>query len=377
MRSNAIATTFSVLFRCPLIQLTRHCHEYIIAMPDLPPIPDCDGPQLQPYQSSGTPEITFLEEIGKGAHGHVFKVQIDGHIFALKVFNYQLIDSDWITIDPEEAPKIDEQMVKLLTAQWHPFNAECRAYARLKEVDAEHVAVRCYGYLVLSEAQTKELEDRFGIKSWWSDDYDLDTSNPDYQQEFEQEARRGLYAIVKDVIDGDVPFGPEHAPMMASDLHHLHRVGIMVHDMKEDAYVAGKLVDFSKAIVVPHVWFDPRLRGDPNRRARGEVYEDLARLLSFFREWNEEHGDRPAIKCNPFEEIESAVSRLRRGPLTWQEYMARCFNPRRIKWQKFSPGPGLSAPAGRAAVRKSFHSKSTSMRVSKRKAQLRNGKTPR
>lgn len=336
-------------------------------MPDLPPVPDCEGPQLQPYQSSGTPEITFLEELGRGAHGHVFKVQIDGKVFALKVFNHQIVNTDWLTMDPDEACKVDE---KLLTAQWHPFNAECRAYARLKEAKKEHVAVRCHGYLCLTEAQKKELEQRFDITSWWADDYLTEFDGPYYpiyQQKLEQEGRRSLRAIVKEFITGDAPFGPEHAPAMVSDLNQIHRAGIMVHDLNEDAYVAGKLVDFSKAVVVPHIMFDPRLLGDPNDTARGEVIEDLALLKARFREWNEEHEEGPVILCDPFEAFH-AVRKLRRGPLTRDELVARCFNPLKIKWQKFSRRPIASVATKPGIVRKSGTTGKKPIGVSKRKA---------
>ncbi|KAJ4412865.1 hypothetical protein N0V82_008716 [Gnomoniopsis sp. IMI 355080] len=346
-------------------------------MRGLPPLPDCEGPQLHPYQSSGTPEITFLEEIGVGAHGHVFKVRIEGKIFALKVFHYQLPDSDWLTMDPDEVHKIDEKMESLLTAQWHPFNAECRAYGRLKETKKEHLAARCYGYLVLSEEQKKHLEDRFGVNSWWSEDYHPDRYCEVYHQELQQkkaqEERRGLHAMIKEFVHGDAPFGPEHARMMLSDLHQLHRVGIVVYDLKEDAYVAGKLVDFSKAVVVPHIKFDVRLRVNLDDVARSAVCDDLGSLLYLFNEWNEEHEGCPPIECDPFKEMENAVSRLRRGPLdpmNRKEYIDRCFNPRKIKWR-------TPVPKGRAADRKSANPGTRPKGVSKRKANSKSRKAPR
>lgn len=344
-------------------------------MYSLPPVPDCEGPKLRPFQSHGTPEITFLTEIGKGAHAHVFKVQIDGRIFALKVFNFQIIDTDWLTMDQEEASKIDEKMVRLLGAQWHPFHAECRAYGRLKEARKEHLAIPCHGYIRLTEEQKKELEGRFGIKVWWSDDYDLDTDDPEVQEEFRQEERHGLHAIVKDFVEGDAPFGPEHAATMVSNVRQLHRLGIMVHDLKEDAYVAGKLVDFSKALVVPHVRFDPRFRGNPDNRARSEVHEDLAILLGMFMEWNEEHEGSPPITCDPFKDMEAAVGRLRRGPLTRDEYLKRTFNPLKIRWQKFSRHTTNTAPTTSPVARKSGRAGTKPIGVSKRKAPSRKQKT--
>lgn len=344
-------------------------------MYSLPPVPDCEGPKLRPYQSHGTPEITFLNQIGKGAHGHVFKVQIDGNVFALKVFNFQIPDTDWLTMDEEEVSKIDQKMLRLLGAQWHPFHAECRAYGRLKEARKEHLAVRCHGYIRVTDQQKKEVEGRFGIKTWWGDVYGLDTDDPEAQEEFRREERHGLYAIVKDFVEGDVPFGPEHAPMMVSNIRQLHRLGIMMHDLKEDAYVAGELIDFSKALVVPHVRFDPRFRWNPDDRARSEVHEDLAILLWMFREWNEEHEGSPPITCDPFKDMEDAVSRLRRGPLTPDEYLKRAFNPLKIRWRRFSPHSANTAPTRSPMTRTSGKAGTKPTGVSKRKASSKNLKT--
>lgn len=53
---------------------------------ELPRIP---GPKLGPYQSpngnTGRPQVKFLEELGQGAHSAVWKVKIDGKLFALKL----------------------------------------------------------------------------------------------------------------------------------------------------------------------------------------------------------------------------------------------------------------------------------------------------
>lgn len=344
-------------------------------MYNLPPVPDCEGPQLQSYQFHGIPEVTFLSEIGKGAHGHVFKVQIHGKLLALKVFNFQCLDTDWLTMDQEEVNKIDEKMISLLDAQWHPFHAECRAYGRLKEAGKEHLAVGCYGYIRLTNDQKREIEGRFGIKTWWSDEYNLESDDPEWQEEMRQIEGRGLHALVKDLVEGDEPFGPEHATTMVSNIRQLHRLGIMIHDLKEDAYVAGTLVDFSKAIVVPHVRFDPRFRGNPDVKARREVHDDLCGLLWMFREWNEEHEGSPPIACNPFQDMEEAVSRLRRGPLTRDDFVKRAFNPLRVRWHKFSAHSVKPAPTKSPVTKKSGKSGTKSRGVSKRKAPSRKQKT--
>ena len=51
----------------------------------------------------------------------------------------------------------------------HPFNCESRAYARLKEVGKENVAVPCYGYIVLSEEQREDLRQKDLGHDWEMD----------------------------------------------------------------------------------------------------------------------------------------------------------------------------------------------------------------
>jgi hypothetical protein len=52
---------------------------------DLVPLPLCDGPKLNPFDFQGPQKIDFLEHLGEGQHSHVFKVQILGQIYALKL----------------------------------------------------------------------------------------------------------------------------------------------------------------------------------------------------------------------------------------------------------------------------------------------------
>lgn len=303
-----------------------------MTMADLPLVPDCEGPRLHPYNRKGTDEIEFIDEVGHGAHAHVFKVRIDGKIYALKVFLNQLVTADWVTPRPDEWDNIDNE---LLTAQWHPFNAECRAYARLKEARKEHLAVRCHGYTLLTDAQEKELADRFGIQSWWDEDYDIEPSDPQYDQ-----GRRR--AIVKDFVQSDQPFGHKDAPRMIRDLKQLHRLGIVVHDLNEDAYVGGKLTDFSKAITVPHIMFDVPLGRDLDYIGRSEVHGDLSLLGGRFDDWNEDHEDDPQILCRPLPNIRFQ-ERLRQGRKTERDIILSCLNPRDINWRKFSARPSKQA----------------------------------
>lgn len=52
---------------------------------DLVPLPQCLGPKLKPFDFLGPQKINFLEYLGQGLHSFVFKVEILGHIYALKL----------------------------------------------------------------------------------------------------------------------------------------------------------------------------------------------------------------------------------------------------------------------------------------------------
>lgn len=52
---------------------------------DLEPLPRGDGPKLGPFDFKGPQSIEFLEYLGYGQHSHVFKVQILGTVYALKL----------------------------------------------------------------------------------------------------------------------------------------------------------------------------------------------------------------------------------------------------------------------------------------------------
>lgn len=62
-------------------------------MPPLPPLPAHPGPSLRPFDFKDVKKahIEFLEYIGHGAHSRVYKVRIDGKLYALKVVCWVLV----------------------------------------------------------------------------------------------------------------------------------------------------------------------------------------------------------------------------------------------------------------------------------------------
>lgn len=178
-----------------------------------------------------------------------------------------------------------------IEAQCHPFHRECRAFARLKEVRKENLAVKCYGYLEFDAATEQALADQLGL-----DDWDRD---PEFYPQWESQPLR---AIVKEFLAPDLEFSRQDATKMVCDLREIHRCGIIVNDIKYDAYVGRQLVDFSFAVTVPHVQFDKRFRYNHSEPAT--PYDDFGGLEEAFRFWNYLHPSGRQIKVRPGYEME-------------------------------------------------------------------------
>lgn len=55
---------------------------------DLVPLAQCDGPKLKAFDFGGEQSVRFLDYLGEGLHAHVFKVQIRGEVYALKLVSH-------------------------------------------------------------------------------------------------------------------------------------------------------------------------------------------------------------------------------------------------------------------------------------------------
>ncbi|KAM0807119.1 hypothetical protein AB5N19_07458 [Seiridium cardinale] len=126
-------------------------------------LPNVPGPKLEPFVSGDSPlNIDFIRLLGSGEHGHVWEAVINGHAYALKMFRFddRFTPSDYWNIQLTD----DDQLLYM-----HPFNCESRAYARLKELDKESIAVRCYGYLMLGEECQTALRQKDQLD--WEEDW--------------------------------------------------------------------------------------------------------------------------------------------------------------------------------------------------------------
>lgn len=149
-----------------------------------------------------------------------------------------------------------------------PFHAECRAFARLREVGRERLAVQVHGYVALT--MTGDVLEKIGHAmaktGKWSDEEVADPLGALYVEE-PADGSWCLMGILKDWIS---PPHSEEADedlqglvlrglaskfrRMFADLKQIHKSGIVVTDVKIDQWVDGTLVDLSSAMTVPHMY---------------------------------------------------------------------------------------------------------------------------
>ncbi|RWA06075.1 hypothetical protein EKO27_g9031 [Xylaria grammica] len=212
-------------------------------------LPPVNGPNIGPFKYFGPKlNIKFIVELGDSEYACVWKVDIGGVIYALKLFKREITIED---IDPsrrkqlEERDDIDENEI---LQSLDPFSNECRAYGRLEEVKKTNIGAACYGYLLLNHNYAR-------------DDLDgADFSELEWVESKEQNPGQKVQvrAIVKEYMASHFPFSEQMIPQMLQNLKTLHRYGIIHQGIHEDNYREGLLIDFSTALTVPHYLLDKK-----------------------------------------------------------------------------------------------------------------------
>ncbi|TGJ79360.1 hypothetical protein E0Z10_g9401 [Xylaria hypoxylon] len=244
-------------------------------------LPQFKGPKIGPFDLFGSEfNIEFLKKIGEGIHSVVWKVEISGCTYALKIFgNYEVSDF----VYPMELSSLNERGVtnNEILNSWDPFINECRAYGRLHEVNKTDFAAKCYGYLLLEPKDNESVEksDLQGV-AWaksenWKHDGPID--------------KVPIRTIVKEYIESERAFAPEMIPRMLQSLKALHKYGIIHRDIRAANYKEGLLVDFSSALTVPHYLADVELSYVPIDRIYGYEVHDANDFDHMIDEWNNDH----------------------------------------------------------------------------------------
>ncbi|KAL8820976.1 MAG: hypothetical protein Q9191_007406 [Dirinaria sp. TL-2023a] len=253
------------------------------------PLPDCNGPRLQPFED---PKATVdfkrlisdgnLTDSSAGGHAHVFEALIQSKTYALKIVRQWFFRSrhDFEVIltmlqyqfkfydDSEICAALSDHQrkyfsSKLINGHMDPFFCECRAYGRLiDEKVYGKVAVRCYGYLMISAEREDELRERLGVTAW---------NRPREEYSKRASRRQPFRAIVKELVTENVPLTAKTAKKMLRDLRIIRSFKVYNMDICARNYKGGLLVDFSVAMTRPHYLFFIK----PAWRREGYMYDDL------------------------------------------------------------------------------------------------------
>ena len=145
--------------------------------------------------------------------------------------------------------------------QTDPFFAECRANARILEVDEnqkEKIALLCLGYLLLWEEDRRILEEQYSIdfEEWHGMDleeqYGMDI-NEQYGKELWPSRRRcPVRAIVKELPSETPGINTNSVKMILSNIKQLNNWGIYHRDIQIFNLRGGKFIDFESAVTEPH-----------------------------------------------------------------------------------------------------------------------------
>ncbi|KAI7784819.1 hypothetical protein LA080_009138 [Diaporthe eres] len=220
--------------------------------------------------------VQFVKGLGSGAHSHVWKVKIDGHTYALKMFRHIRAEEE-NAVSPARLERFGIDL-QLLNDQLTPFNCEARAYGRLKETGNEDIAWGCYGYIALDEATyASAVWIRIGLprRGWFAQSIATDA------EEFIPDASRL----------GALDIGKAHD--MAQGINKLHSIGITHRDVQDRNYVDSRIMDFSTSWTVPKVRLDRALRWDPKRLIDEADTNDYFMFDDMIQKWNDEHPDMP------------------------------------------------------------------------------------
>ncbi|KAM0432228.1 hypothetical protein ACHAPT_004766 [Fusarium lateritium] len=291
-------------------------------MSSLKPLPEGNGPKLEPFgHDLLADDVEFLKILENvGIHGVVVKTRIRGRVYAIKFFT----DTDQSTPEyfAEEYPlvvSVDE--ADEFESHFIPFDQECRAFGRLKEVDREHLAVKVYGYVSVKVDEAFEAKMHYALSKsptgpkkaaavFLTGSFEIKGIVKDW---VEPATYEGYTALVPYAIDSLISY--PHFRRMLEGLHEIHRCGIVVRDMSISQYVNGVLVDFSMAWTMPHP-FGPGRGMEPSWTFQSLAAWDLVCFQTKVIDWwNELRHHLPAKqrKC-PLQAHPDSEGLARQGP---------------------------------------------------------------
>ncbi|KAI1264442.1 kinetochore Sim4 complex subunit FTA2-domain-containing protein [Xylariaceae sp. FL1019] len=218
-------------------------------------LPDLPGPRIPPFSNTNhSLKIVFLQRLGIGGDATVWKIEIDQQVYALKIFGF----GNFLYYESKVPKILQENGVtsELIHPYRDPFTSECRAFGRLQETNNEHLAVKCFGYIILTEAQEQLLINAGGA------------NDTPIERDDERLAGEPLRCIVKEYIETPGSIQHHQFPQLIRDLYAVHRLGIVVSDIRAGNCILGDnadtfnnlngvMMDFSRSLTVPHPYLLP------------------------------------------------------------------------------------------------------------------------
>lgn len=164
-------------------------------------------------------DVQIKRIIGRGEQGVVFSAEIEGQIYALKVFR------ELCPYGPESMSKRDQ-----MTWLW-PFANECRAFARLHQSGLNGViAVKCHGWMKLTDDQLQRV------------------------RRLAKDVSLSPWSIVKDLINENT--GLEDIPFILQSIDRLHKERILIADTRPDNFKGKYWIDLGSAQTYPHPFWN-------------------------------------------------------------------------------------------------------------------------
>ncbi|KAF2179630.1 hypothetical protein K469DRAFT_693878 [Zopfia rhizophila CBS 207.26] len=136
-------------------------------------LPRIRGTKLRRFKDGHYKRIEYLELLGRsddeeqlpnGDHGYVFRVRIDGELYALKIFRFFDLGEALVTLDPAGRSQVSREDIE---GQKDPFYAECRAYRRIASKPRKRpIAIACHGFISIPAKQESFFARKFNITDW-------------------------------------------------------------------------------------------------------------------------------------------------------------------------------------------------------------------
>ncbi|KAM0467417.1 hypothetical protein ACHAP7_011941 [Fusarium lateritium] len=384
-------------------------------MPTLEPLPPCPGPKLEAFTDDITKHnFKIISSLGSGSHSNVVKAELDGKLYAIKIFLHSGTQAPWYNpggyfckVPPYEeeweplqaSDDLPQSTVDSLLLDTSSFYSECRVFGRLKELGHEDLGIKVYGYVRLDMKDQKVRQPFIDYYNICKPGYGPAAYGKDAERlekifingmAHQWDGSEPAFGIVKEWIPGPPKVLSEKAlcqrrikqlPQLLRNLHDIHKSGIIIQDLKPVQYLDGHLADFSHAWTIPHT-FGPEGGLRPRWMFESMAAWDLKCFQRIIDEEREEmrihmqkQGCRSAVKMPNIVawRNEEVLGRLRSRTQTYGPFLPFiAYDLWETELRTHDPpfDPGLFD--WRAAQKKS--SKESAGRVTKRKAVTGRGK---